>query len=204
MDRKEEILETAERLFSERGYHATSMRDIASALGLKGGSLYSHIKGKEELLWWGLERAARQFQEVQARFDAMNAPAIERLRGAIRAHIRIVANNLPAATVYFHEWRFLPDGPERQDFLERRNTYEEWMRQLIESARAEGQFAPSVDSKWAALLILSASNWLYHWYNPQGPLSAEEIADRFTEIIFHGLIHGEPLVPTAGVLSRDA
>lgn len=195
MDRKEEILETAERLFSERGYHATSMRDIASALGLKGGSLYSHIKGKEELLWWGLERAASQFQEVQARFDAMNAPSIERLRGAIRAHIRIVANNLPAATVYFHEWRFLPEGPERLDFLARRNGYEEWMRQLIESARAEGQFAPSVDSKWAALLILSAANWLYQWYNPQGALSATEIADRFTEIIFNGLIHGQPLTP---------
>ncbi len=192
MDRKEEILATAERLFSERGYHATSMRDIAAALGLKGGSLYSHIKGKEELLWWGLDRAARQFQDIQVRFDADSAPAVERLRGAIRAHIRIVANNLPAATVYFHEWRFLPEGPERLDFLARRNSYEEWMRQLIESARAEGQFAPGIDSKWATLLILSAANWLYQWYNPQGVLSAEEIADRFTEIIFNGLIHGQP------------
>lgn len=192
MDRKEEILETAERLFSERGYHATSMRDIAAALGLKGGSLYSHIKGKEELLWWGLERAARQFQEVKAQIEGLNLPAIERLRAAIRAHIRIVANNLTAATVYFHEWRFLPEGPERQDFLARRNGYEEWIRQLIESARAAGQFAPSVDPKWATVLILSAANWLYQWYNPQGALSAEEIADRFTELIFNGLIHGQP------------
>jgi TetR/AcrR family transcriptional regulator, cholesterol catabolism regulator len=195
MDRKEQILETAERLFSERGYHATSMRDIAAALDLKGGSLYSHIKGKEELLWWSLERAASQFQGVKEQFDGGNLPAMERLRGAIRAHIRIVANNLPAATVYFHEWRFLPEGAERESFLARRNLYETWMRQLVDAARSEGHFAPSVESKWAALLILSASNWLYQWYNPQGQLSSDDIADRFTDLIFNGLTHGTTPLP---------
>lgn len=204
MDRKEQILETAERLFSERGYHATSMRDIAAALDLKGGSLYSHIKGKEELLWWSLERAASEFQEVKERFSSATLPAIEQLRGAIRAHIRIVANNLPAATVYFHEWRFLPEGVEREDFLARRNRYEEWIRQLVNNARTEGHFSESVEPKWATLLILSAANWLYQWYNPQGALSAEEIADRFTEIIFNGLIHGTmPMPALAGSPSRS-
>ena len=77
MDRKEQILATAERLFSERGYHATSMRDLAAALDLKGGSLYSHISGKEELLGWSLERAADRFTAAIAQQEKLQLHAAE-------------------------------------------------------------------------------------------------------------------------------
>lgn len=192
MERREQILATAERMFSERGYHATSMRDIAAALDLKGGSLYSHINGKQDLLWWSLERAADQFKAAITPFIEGDAPAIERLRGAIAAHVRIVAENLPAATVYFHEWRFL-DGARRAEFLARRDAYERAMRAIVSDAVAEGDFPSTVEPKWATLLILSAANWLYQWYNPRGALSANEIAERFTGMLFHGFRQGSAL-----------
>ncbi|MDQ4076733.1 MAG: TetR/AcrR family transcriptional regulator [Chloroflexota bacterium] len=184
-ERKIQILDTAERLFSERGYQATSMRDLARELDLKGGSLYSHISSKEELLWRIVERAADEFLGAVQPLVERDDDPVERLRDAIHAHVRVVTDNLDAATVYFHEWRFLSE-PRRSEFLERRNHYEQLMRGLVADAVASGEFV-QVDPKWATLLILSAVNWLYHWYNPDGPLSADEIADRFIEMIFHGL-----------------
>lgn len=184
-ERKIQILDTAERLFSERGYHATSMRDLAAELDLKGGSLYSHIAGKEELLWRVLERAADDFRAAIRPFAEGSEPPEWRLRGAICAHVRVIAENLDAATVYFHEWKFLGE-PQRAEFLERRREYEATMRGIVTEARTSGAFR-DVEPKWATLLILSAANWLYHWYDPSGPLAPDEIADRMITMIFEGL-----------------
>lgn len=185
-ERKAQILDTAEQLFAERGYHATSMRDLARAVELQGGSLYSHISGKEELLWRILERAADDFNAAITPIVASDSAPIEKLRAAIHAHVRVVANNLDAATVYFHEWKFLGD-PQRSVFLQRRNHYEQTLRALVAEAVAAGNFR-EVEPKWATLLILSAANWLYQWYDPDGPLSPDEIADNFIEMIFQGLL----------------
>src|SRR5687768_2881865 len=139
MERKEQILRTAERLFSERGYHATSMRDLAAALDLKGSSLYSHISSKEDLLVWSLEIAAMRFAAAITGFLTPDKPAIERLHGTIQAHVQVIAEDLPAATVYFHEWRFL-QGERRAGFLARRDEYERSMRGIVSEAIAEGAF----------------------------------------------------------------
>jgi TetR/AcrR family transcriptional regulator, cholesterol catabolism regulator len=185
-ERKTQILDTAEQLFAERGYHATSMRDLARAVELQGGSLYSHISGKEELLWRILERAADEFNAAITPIIASDNAPIEKLRAAIHAHVHVVANNLDAATVYFHEWKFLGE-PQRTTFLHRRDHYEQVLRTLVADAITTNDFR-DVDPKWATLLILSAANWLYHWYNPDGPLSPDDIADRFIEMIFQGLL----------------
>ncbi len=185
-ERKRQILDTAERLFSERGYHATSMRDLARALDLQGGSLYSHIEGKEELLWRILERASADFLGAIQPIVTRNGDPVERLRDAIHAHVRVIASNLDAATVYFHEWVFLTEPQQRSLFLAWRNRYEQYLRQLVAEAISSGAFH-EVEPKWATLLILSATNWIYHWYNPHGPLTPDEIADRFIEMIFRGL-----------------
>jgi AcrR family transcriptional regulator len=193
-ERKRQILDAAERLFSERGYHGASMRDLARELDLKGGSLYSHIDGKEELLWRVLERAASEFLGALQPIVDIPASPTARLRAAIHAHIRVITSNLDASTVYFHEWKFLAE-PRRSAFLERRDHYEQLMRGLVAEAVASGEFS-SVDPKWATLLILSAVNWLYQWYRPDGPLSPDEIAERFIEMIFQGMQRPEALLIT--------
>jgi AcrR family transcriptional regulator len=189
-DRRDQILKTAERMFSERGYHATSMRDLAAELNVKGSSLYSHISGKEDLLWRSLLIAARRFAFAISPFLTSDAPAAERLRGAIAAHLEVITEDLPSATVYFHEWRFL-GGERREAFLKQRDEYERNLRGIVRDAVAEGAFQETLEPKWATLLILSAVNWLYQWYDPNGALSADEIADKFTEMLFHGFRQGE-------------
>lgn len=185
VDRKSQIIHTAARLFSRHGYHNTSVRDIARELDLQGGSLYSHIDGKEAVLWDILDRAADEFLHTIRPIAMADAAPAEKLRAAIHAHVGVITDDLAAATVYFHEWRFLSE-PRRSEFLTRRNEYEDSMRGIVEEGIAAGEFQ-NVDPKFATLLILSAVNWIYQWYRPDGALSPDEIADRFIGLLFSGL-----------------
>lgn len=185
--RVEEIWDTAERLFSQYGYHATTMRHIASELGLEGGSLYAHIESKEEILRAVIRRAGDRFLQTLEPIAASDAPPDEKLRTAIRAHIGLIADNLNAATVYFHEWQFLRPR-YRTSVLKRRDAYESMFRKIITEGIEAGVFR-DVDPKLAGILVLSVGNWLYQWYNPEGPLSPEEVADRFTDMLLDGLLN---------------
>ncbi len=185
LDRKAQIYSTASTLFSERGYPATTVRDIARELKMQAGSLYAHIESKEDVLWEIVDRAAEQFLSAVEPIVASERPPAEKLREMVRAHVGVVADNLPDATIFLHEWKFL--GEERRTSVaERRNRYENLYRQVVEEGIRSGDFAPA-DPKMAALLVLSAVNWLPQWYNPVGPLSPTDIADRFSELILRGL-----------------
>src|SRR5207248_5910280 len=97
------------RLFADRGYHGTSLADLAEALGIQKASLYHHIDSKEDLLW---EVAGAGAEVFHAALDAVPdvAPAAERIRLALRAHLRVVSEQLDAATVFTREWRAAPGG----------------------------------------------------------------------------------------------
>ena len=203
--RREQILEAAMELFSGKGYHATSMRDIAERLGIQAGSLYVHISGKEELLYDIVDRAAEQFLEAARQAEeaarARGAGAEERLRTAVRAHLEVMAANLDTATVFFHEWKFL-DPQRRAQIKAKRDAYESVFRRIVADGVAEGAFRP-VDVRLAALAVLSLCNWFYQWYSPQGPLSASEIADRFVDLLLGGL-RASPAAVADGKPAREA
>jgi AcrR family transcriptional regulator len=185
-DRKQEIYTTAGSLFSERGYHATSVRDIAKRLNLQGGSLYAHIESKEDVLWQIIQRAAGEFLDTVAPIAADPTPAAERLRRMVRAHVRVVTHHLDDATVFFHEWRFLSPDRRRQ-VAGQRDAYEAAFRRVVEDGIRAGEFRP-VDPKLAALAALSTVNWVYQWYRPDGPLGPDQVADGFTDLILHGML----------------
>ena len=186
IDRKEQIYSTARSLFSERGYHATTVRDIAQVLNMQGGSLYAHIKSKEDVLWELVNRAADQFLAAVEPIVASDERPAEKLREMVRAHVRVVADNLADATVFLHEWKFL--GEERRHAIQdRRDRYENLYRHIIDEGVKVGDFAQEADPKMSAMLVLSAVNWMPQWYNPSGPLSPEEVADRFSDLVLSGL-----------------
>src|SRR5678815_3587856 len=101
--RRDEVTRTAARLFAERGYHGTSLADLAEALGIQKASLYHHIASKEDLLWEVARAGAHAFH---AALDgvAEDAPAPEKIRLALRGHLRVVAEPLDAATIFTREW----------------------------------------------------------------------------------------------------
>jgi AcrR family transcriptional regulator len=183
--RRAEIAEAAAQLFRVRGYHATTVRQLAQALDLQGGSLYAHIASKEDVLAAIVDRAADRFQTAIAAVEGSQAPAAARLRAAIHAHIGVVADDLAAATVYFQDWRHL-SAPQMERIRERRDAYEAVWREIVASGVASGQFR-SVDPALAAVLCLSGCNWLYQWFRTDGALDPAAVADAFADMLLDGL-----------------
>jgi AcrR family transcriptional regulator len=184
--RRAQILDSASRLFSERGYHATSMRDLAGELGMQGGSLYAHISGKEELLIEIVNLASQQFDEALFTLRAADMRADDKLREAMHRHIRVVADNMDSATVFFHEWKHLsPEAYARVTGW--RDSIDAFYRELITQGIEDGTFRRDLDPRMTAYLVLSAVNWAYTWYRPGGPLSPRNVADSFADMLLGGL-----------------
>jgi AcrR family transcriptional regulator len=181
--RREELVAVAARLFAERGYHGTSMADLAEAMGVQKGSLYSLTASKQELLAAVTRDGAAAFH---AALDAVpeGADPLERIRGALRAHLAVVAGQVDAATVFTREWRFL-DEPERTTFRAERRRYEERWRDLLREAAERGALRSDVDVEAAVLLVLSAANWAYTWLRED--TDTAPLADRFFAILLDGV-----------------
>ena len=185
LPRRDQILAAAERLFREKGYLATSVRDIGKAIGVQGASLYHHIGGKEDLLWEIANHAADEFFSALQPIIAADTATALKLRRAIIAHVGVIARNLDAAAVYFNEWRHLE--PERRGaFTHRRDEYEGLFRALLAQGQREGLFHIP-DEKFAARFVLSALNWTHQWYRPAGPMTAEDIGGTLADMVMSGL-----------------
>lgn len=183
-NRRQQILSTAGDLFREHGYHATSIRDIAKSLDMRGSSLYAHVDSKEQMLLEIVSEAADAFLQGAERVDRGLAPA-ERLRALLRAHLAVIVDELPNATVFFHEWRFLSSDLKAAIIL-RRDAYEGYFRETIRQGVEQGVFEVE-DVKTATLFVLSALNWSYQWFSAAGPLSVEQLTEKYTDLVFNAL-----------------
>jgi AcrR family transcriptional regulator len=157
--------------------------DLAEALGVQKGSLYAHIESKADLLWEVARDGAAAFH---AALDAVpdDGPVVERIRAALRAHLRVVAEQLDVATVFTREWRYL-DGERREQFVAERRRYEERFRSLFREGRERGELRTDLDDAAAALVALSAVNWAYTWLRPDA--DTDQLADRFTALLLDGM-----------------
>src|SRR5919199_140394 len=181
--RRRELSRQAARLFAEKGYHGTSIGDLAGALGIQKGSLYAHIAGKQDLLYETMREGAEAFH---AALDAVpdDLRATEKLRLALRGHLRIVADQLDVATVFVQEWRYL-EGERFQEIVAERRRYEDRIRALFVEGRDLGELRSDLDDRIAAPLFLSAANWAYTWLRPGTDTDA--LADRFYRLLVDGM-----------------
>src|SRR5213082_3692633 len=181
--RRHDLTRAAARLFAEQGYHGTSTADLAEAMGVQKGSLYAHIDSKADLLWEVARDGAAAFH---AALDGVpdDASATEKIRLALRAHLRVVAEQLDVATVFVREWRYL-DGERREEFVAERRRYEDRFRALYREGRELGELRTDLDDATAALLALSAANWAYTWLRPGR--DTDELADRFYALLIDGM-----------------
>ncbi|MGZ5242876.1 MAG: TetR/AcrR family transcriptional regulator [Bacteroidia bacterium] len=184
-NRKEHIQKTAQSLFRQKGYSATSMRNLASEVGIEPASIYSHIKGKEEILHSICFGMAETFFAKQNHIAQENISAKEKLEKAIVAHIEIITSNIDAAAVFFHDWRHLSE-PALKEFKKLRHDYENIFRNIINKGIEERVFR-TVDVNFTVLTIFSAMNWTYDWYKPESGMKAEEIGKQLSNILLNGL-----------------
>ena len=175
LTREAEIRRAALRGFREKGYHGTSMQDIADAVGLLKGSLYHYIRSKEELLAQLFEGALEETLAELGGIAAGEGSATERMRAMVRAYALAVVTNLDAVGVYMREWRALPPR-DLAVVRERRRSMRRLFERVIEQGMRRGEFAKG-DAKLATLAILGMCNWLYEWYDPAGRKRVDGIAD---------------------------
>lgn len=181
----EELIAAAVRLFRTRGYHATSMQDLADAVGVQRGSLYHYIAAKEDLLWQIMTSTiARLRGEVEPEVSSRGTAA-ERLRRAVAAHLRVAAAVPDEMTVLHVELKSL-STPRRRQMVGLRDRYEELFRALVRDGIAAGEFG-KVDVKGAVFAILGACNWFTQWYRPHGPQNHEAFAKVFADLFIEGL-----------------
>jgi AcrR family transcriptional regulator len=183
--RKDQLITAAEKLFAERGFAATSMRDIATELEMEAASLYSHIKSKDEILQIICFDMAEKFNTAIKEVNDIYFNAEEKLRLAIRNHVKIICENAAASKVFLDEWRNLPE-PELTEFKWQRNEYEHGFHEIIETGNEEHLFN-EVDKKFAVLTILGAVNSVNGWYQADGKMNPKQVADRLSDFILIGL-----------------
>lgn len=184
-----DVVTAAGRLFAQRGYHGTSMRDLGRELGLHGSSLYSHVASKEDLLVEVVERGGELFEAAAAAALSTSERPPEQLRALVAGHIGVVLDHIDTARTFLNEARSLePD--QRQRVVTARNRYEQAFRTVIAAGIESGDFRPDADPKVAAIFTLSILNAIDRWYSESGRLSRTELVDDVMRFVEMGISAG--------------
>ncbi|MCL5961673.1 MAG: TetR/AcrR family transcriptional regulator [Chloroflexi bacterium] len=181
-----ELRKVASRLFKERGYHGTSMQDLADAVGLYKGSLYHHIPSKEHLLFLIVSSALEQTSASLASICALEASPLEKLRAAISHHVRYSVSSQNDLSVLLEDTKHLSQDFRRQ-IVAQQHRYEQLLGAILEEGMEKGVFRRT-NVRMATFSILGICNWIYRWYSPDGPLNPEEIGEFFFDFVCRGLI----------------
>jgi AcrR family transcriptional regulator len=185
-ERKTQILAAGEKLFNEKGYLATSVRDLADAVGMEAASLYSHYKSKEDILWTIADRCANEFFESVKPIAASQLHTQKKLTDMIIAHVGVITRNIDASAVFFREWRHIAE-PRRSAYAKLRNDYEAIFKEVVRQGIQENLFK-NYDEGFSTRTIMSALNWTHTWYRSDGELSSEEIGQHLAGILLNGLV----------------
>ncbi len=184
--KKQFIIETAARLFRDKGYRATSMRDLADAVDLKASSLYSHIKSKEELLRdICFENAHRFVNSMEAIEQEYNEP-LDQLKALVALHITIALQDPTSITSFNDEWQHLSE-PFLSEFLSLRKDYEKRFQQIIDAGKAKGVIK-NLPTNMIFYTLLSSLRWIYDWYKPERNQDTTDIVEHLQEIILGGIV----------------
>lgn len=184
-----EIRAAALALFSERTFPVIGMRDISDAVGLLPGSLYAHISSKEELLLDIVVEGIRNYlHELRPVLEA-SEPAPDRMRGVIKAHIKVLAKTLQQTRVAFHQWQYLGEEA-RQQVVELRGEYEDIFLQIYRDGVAEGTFRRARNERVAILAVIGMLTSVAEWYSPEGKLAADDLGEALADAAVQGLVIG--------------
>ncbi len=182
---RDEIIHAAAQIFRKKGYDATSMQDIADAVGLQKASLYHHVQSKQEILLVILDHALDlMIDDLEAVLASTGGPE-DKLRRAVRATIGRLTEDRDLAGVLLLEHRSL-EPKLRARHISRRDRYDALWRRLLQSGIDAGALRP-VDVQLTAFALLGVQNWMITWYRKEGRLSVEDIADAFTDLFLQGL-----------------
>jgi len=182
--KREAVIHAAARAFNERGYHHTSLDDIAAALGVTKPTVYYYVANKEQLLFECFLAGLKPIRAALREADRFGGSARERLVQVIRGYAAAIASDYGWCMVRAHDQDL---GPEmRRQINALKSEIDQGIRRLLRAGMEDGSIATG-DPKIAAFALAGALNWIAHWYRVDQPLSAEEIAGAFVEFFERGL-----------------
>lgn len=183
--KKQQIMEAAAQLFRDKGYSATSMRDLAQAVHLQASSLYNHISSKQEILCEICFSNAQRFNAGIIAVEEKYSSAKDRVQALIHLHLDVATQDFTSITAFNDEWRHL-DEPELSKFRQMRKEYEGRFLAILEDGMTNGEFR-RMDTTVTLYTILSSLRWVYDWYKPGKKLSAEDVEQTIIQLILQGL-----------------
>jgi AcrR family transcriptional regulator len=183
---RQAILDAAAELLGDRDYPATSIRDIAGAVGMLPGSIYGFIENKEAILFEIVSTGINRFVSMVDAISADGQTPDLQLRRAIVEHLKLVSKNPRGVLVVFHQWRYL--GPEnRRKVVGLRHRYEQFFRDTIRAGVAAGLFRRDLDVRYAVLSILGALNWVPEWL-AKGDPDTQSYGEKLADVLLSGLL----------------
>lgn len=188
-ERLAEIYRTAAQIILRKGYDATSINDIANALGMTKAGLYHYINGKKELLFDIMNFGLDELDEEVATPAASIIDPTERLRFIIKSHSQLVTRGQGAITILVDEITALTPSQNRI-ITRRKRAYFNRLRELLKQLKEEGVLQ-DVDATAATFSLLGMISWLSRWFRQNGSLTEEQVADQISKIALHGLLKPE-------------
>jgi AcrR family transcriptional regulator len=181
--KQQAVVETAARLFAQRGYHATSVSDLVEATGLASGGLYHYIGSKEQLLFRVFDQLMDPLLEQAEEIAGTAAEPEEQLRALLRTWMSHVEAHLHHMRVLQQEWHFVSRRPEWERVLAARRRFEAILAEVLDRVREAGLLDRSADPGLVQLAVLGMVNYTPQWFDPRGRLGAEQIADGYCDLL---------------------
>jgi AcrR family transcriptional regulator len=195
VDRRQKLIEAAASVFQTKGYGAASLGDVANVLGTDRASLYYYVSSKEELFHAVVFKAAEDNVLKAESIRDQDASAVSKLSDIIHELMASYEKHYPYLFVYIQEkmTSFAPEGDDEEsawaaDMRLLNERYETAVLDVVNQGLAEGVFKALATSRVISYGIIGMVNWSHRWFRPNGPSSAEEIGDAFTEIVLKGLL----------------
>lgn len=184
----EKIHDVAASLFAKHGYYGTRMEDIAAGLDLQKGALYYYFDSKEALLASLVEKRVGMALDVLREIVARDTTATDRVREAFTGHLSVFQEHADIYTIFNTERLHSINEGAAEKVNELGREYESLWEQLVDEGKSSGEFRSGLDTSVTVKAVLGACNTTLTWFREEGPLSIEEIADRFAGLFLEGLL----------------
>lgn len=184
--RRREVMAAATAVFSERGYRAASMNDIAAKMGMGKASLYHYVAGKEDVLIELYEDVLRENVIAARRIAGSERTALDALAELITDRVAYTCRNRELLRIFFEEEAELP-ARQQSRLISVRHEYEQTLLEMVARGEAAGEFTLTTTPRIFVNTVLGAANWVYKWYQPEGPLTPEELGSQIAGVLLAGL-----------------
>jgi len=183
--KKDIILQKAAAMFREKGFAATSMRDLAESVGIEAASLYNHIRSKNEILEAICFNVANRFNENMESIEASGDNSIQKVETLLRFHIQQMVENYEEVYVSDREWKHLEE-PYLSNFQNQRRNYRKRFAAIIENGIQKNEIK-KIDASTAVLIILHAISGIESWHRSKEKINGEELENNMVVIMTDGL-----------------